>query len=155
MSESRNHWLHDFNTEFGVPDSRRRTVARALVSWWQAEGGATKCLPRCGNETDWNPWNTTLAVQGHSHDQPGNSIPVQVYDSRSVGMAASIETLREPRYDAIRHAILTPGVHSLTICRRIAESDWGTPLHPMVDVLADIQLRGMYDFYSSIVVYPS
>lgn len=155
MSEDRNHFLHDLNTGLGVPDSRRKTVAHALVSWWQAEGGATKCLPRCGNETDWNPFNTTLAVQDHSHNQPGNSVPVQVYDSRSVGLAATVQTLSEPRYAAIRAAILKPGGHAYTICKRIAESDWGTPLHPMVDVLADITQRGLWHDYADITVFPS
>ncbi len=155
MSETRNHFLHDLNTALGVPDSRRKTAGRALLSWWQAEGGATRGLPRPGQETDWNPFNTTLVVQGHSHPQPGNAIPVAVYDSRSVGLAATVETLSEPRYGAILLALRCPGLHALTICKRIAESEWGTPLHPMIDVLADITQRGLYDEYADITVYPS
>jgi hypothetical protein len=154
MNETRNSWLHDFNTELGVPDSRRKTVARSLVAWWQSEGGATRGLPRPGQETDFNPFNTTKVMPG-SHDQPGNSVPVQVYASRSSGMSATIQTLREPRYAAIRAAIMTPGVHARTICKRIAESEWGTPEHPMVDVLEDITKRGMYEDYADIAVYPS
>ncbi len=155
MSETRNRFLHDFNTAFGVPDFRRKTVARALVSWWQAEGGATKGLPSSGHETDWNPWNTTLVVQGHSHPQPGNPVPVQVYDSRSVGLAASVQTLKESRYSGIQAAIMGRGIHASTICFQIAASDWGTPLHPMIDVLADITQRGMYSNYADITVFPS
>lgn len=154
MSETRDHWLHDFNTTFGIPDFRRKTVARSLVSWWQAEGGATAGLPQAGLETDFNPFNTTLILPG-SHDQPGNTVPVQVYPSRGAGMSATILTLREPRYARIRAAMMGSHVHSITICKRIAASDWGTPLHPMIDVLEDITERGLYDFYADIPVYPS
>jgi hypothetical protein len=154
MSEIRNHWLHDFNTAFGVPDARRKTVARALVAWWQAEGGATRNLPRPGEETDFNPFNTTLPLNG-SHNQPGNSVPVQVYRTRSDGMAATLATLRESRYAAIRSACLTRGVHSRTICNAIVASPWGTPAQPMLAVLDDILLRGLYDSYAQIVVYPT
>ncbi len=153
-NEDRNHWLHDFNTEFGVPDSRRKTVGRALLSWWQAEGGATQGKPAPGLETDWNPWNTTLPRPG-SHGQPQNSVPVQVYATRFDGMQASILTLKEPRYLAIRTAMMKRGGHALTICTAIAASDWGTPLHPMIDVLADITLRNLWGDYADITVYPS
>src|SRR5436190_10289157 len=117
MSEDRNHFLHGMFDEWGVPTSRRKTAARAFMAWWQAEGGATSSADLHGaidpgEETDWNPFNTTLVVQGHSHNQPGNSVPVQVYDSRSVGMAATIETLNEPRYAAIKKAVMTPHVHA-------------------------------------------
>jgi hypothetical protein len=154
MAENRNDFLHDLNTKLGVPDSRRKTVARALLAWWQAEGGATKGLPRPGQETDFNPFNTTK-VWGNSHNQPGNSVPVQVYASRADGIAATVSTLSESRYDAIRAAIMKPGVHAQTICKRIAESSWGTPLHPMIDVLEDITQRGLWDDYANILVYPS
>ncbi len=160
MSESRQHFLHDLNSSLGIPDSRRKTVGRALLAWWQAEGGATSSVDlhgaiSPGQETDWNPFNTTLVVQGHSHNQPGNSVPVQVYDSRSVGIAATVETLSEHRYDAIRQAMMKPGGHSKTICKRIVESDWGTTEQPMYAVLDDIIKRGLWDNYADIKVYPS
>lgn len=154
MSENRNHWLDEFNTAFGVPNSRRKTVARALVAWWQAEGGATQGLPAPGRETNWNPFNTTLAKPG-SHDQPGNDVPVQVYATRFDGMEATIDTLKESRYAAVRAAMLTPGVHARTICKRIVDSPWGTPSQPMLAVLDDIQQRGLYWDYAGITVYPS
>src|SRR3954466_10969481 len=114
---NRNTWLHGFNSSLGVPDLRRKTVARALLAWWQSEGGATRDKPRPGQETDFNPFNTTK-VWGNSHPQPGNTVPVQVYASLGDGIEATLSTLRESRYDAIRHAILTPGVHARTICNR-------------------------------------
>lgn len=154
MSETRQHWLHDLNTELGVPDSRRKTAGRALLSWWQAEGGATRGKPAPGEETNYNPYNTTLPRPG-SHNQPGNSIPVQVYATRFDGLQATVLTLKEPRYAPILEALRTPGVHARTICNRIAASEWGTPLHPMVDVLEDIQKRGLWDQYAQIPVYPS
>ncbi len=153
MSETRNHLLHELNDRLGVPISRRKTVARAQMAWWQSEGGATKGLPRPGQETDWNPFNTTKPW-GHSWDQPGNSVPVQVYASREDGLAATVSTLQESRYDALMEAIMTPGVHSKTICKRIVESPWGTPEQPMYAVLDDIIHRGLYDSYN-LTVYPS
>jgi hypothetical protein len=163
MSEPLNDWLHDFHTRLGVPDSRRTVCARALVAWRQSEGGAVKGLPRrsgipegqvTGLETDFNPFNTTKPWGG-SHPQPGNSVPVQVYTSRENGMLATLSTIREPRYQNIRAAMMTPGVHARTICKRIVESEWGTTAHPMLDVLEDITKRGLYDFYASIPIYPS
>jgi hypothetical protein len=158
MSESRNHYLHDLNDALGVPLSRRKTVARAEMAWWQSEGGATSsedlhgAIPP-GHETDWNAFNTTK-VWGASHSQPGNSVPVQVYANRADGIAATVSTLREPRYADLMKAIMTPGVHAKTICKRIVESDWGTVEHPMYDVLDDIVKRGLYDSYN-LRVYPS
>lgn len=152
--ESRNAFLHDLNTALGVPDNRRKTVARALLAWWQSEGGATQGKPSPGQETDYNPFNTTLPLNG-SHNQPGNSVPVQVYRTRADGIAATVSTLKEPRYAAIREALMKPGGHARTICKRIDESDWGTPLHPMIDVLEDITQRGLWHEYADIKVYPS
>jgi len=158
VSEPREDLLHDLNTQFivkfGMPESRRATVGKATLSWWQSEGGATRCEPECGEETDFNPFNSTLVFNG-SHVAPGHDVPVQVYRSRSDGIAATVATLSASRYAAIRHAIVTPRVHALTICKAIAASDWGTSLHPMVDVLADITKRGLWHEYADIPVYPS
>jgi len=152
MTDTRQDFLHDLNTALGIPDARRKVVGKVLLAWWQSEGGATKGLPRAGWETDFNPFNTTLRVQGHSHDQPGNTVPVQVYDSRGVGLAATAETLSLPRYAPIIKAMKRKGVKARTIANRIIESDWGTAPHPFLDVLDDIN-RGLWDSYARIPVY--
>jgi hypothetical protein len=155
MPENRNHWLADFRGRLGVPDSRRVQFARACCAWWQTEGGATSAefVPSLdpGQETDFNPFNTTRVMPG-SHNQPGNSVPVQVYSSRESGMLATILTIRQANFSRILKRMFAEGVSAHGICVAIKESEWGTG-DLIFRVLEDITDRGLYWRYAGIPVY--
>lgn len=153
MTETRDHWLHDFFDELAIPAGRRKACARACIAWWQSEGGATFGLPWHGAETKWNPFNTTKKMPG-STNQPGNSIPVQVYPTRAVGMAATLSTIREGQYDTIRKKMKADGASAHAICKAIYLSPWGTG-QLIFAVLEDIVDRGLYWDYARKIVYPS
>jgi len=151
VRDDRNQYIHDVRVRLGIPDSRRTPVARAAMAWAQTEGGATFGKPWHGAETDFNLWNTTRVYNGSTR-QPGNSVPVQVYKSRSDGVTASVLTLSQSNMASILKAMKNPNASAHDICKAIYQSPWGTGTL-IFDVLHDIVASGMYEDYN-LLIYP-
>lgn len=85
---------------------------KALAAWAQAEGGSAK----------YNPFNTTQSAKGASNY---NSVGVKNYTSFQQGVASTIKTLKNGRYDAIIRS-LRAGKNPQAVASAIEQSPWGT-----------------------------
>ncbi len=99
------------------------TVA-ALVTWFEAEGGAGPQWGVAGNVADYNPLNTTRVWPG-SRPTPGNDPPVQAYPSWEVGIAATVATIDQPNMAPIA-AALRAGCDCAELAAAVAATPWGT-----------------------------
>jgi hypothetical protein len=103
-------FAHDLLGALRMPDTPENV--RAVTAWAAAEG------TRAAN----NPLATT-------HSMPGatsfNSVGVKNYSSYWEGIAATVATLRNGRYDAVL-AALSRGDDAVAVGRAVAASPWGT-----------------------------
>lgn len=96
----------------------------AMVAWCLAEGGHNE------NSADWNPLGTTITASTAGLDAGAvlrsiNSHGVKAYRSRADGLAATVATLRLPRYTAVV-AQLRANADPLAVSAAVAASGWGT-----------------------------
>ncbi len=88
----------------------------AIVAWERAEGG------NWNNSAKFNPLNTTQTAPGSISI---NGVGVQSYQSWSEGLDATVQTLRNGRYNAILNAL--NGTNPYTVAGAVGASPWGTP----------------------------
>lgn len=127
----REFWANAFLTRLGAPVTRHNRMV--MVVWMQSEGSPFA----------WNPLATTLKRPG---SQTMNSHGVQAYPSYSVGMDASVATIREPQYDKVVNRLMRNARPGRTL-EAIAASPWGTGGSLMSAVLTSAK-RGYYDDYA-------
>lgn len=89
---------------------------RAIVAWERAEGG------HWSNSARFNPLNTTQQMPS---SQSMNSVGVQAYTSWSQGIAATVQTLRNGRYEGVLVA-LRQGQCAPCVASAVGASPWGT-----------------------------
>ena len=108
----------------GAIESHPRPVAlNVLVAQMYAESGPARCDGIDG--AAYNPLNTTLPTAG-SQAKPWNDVPVQNYQTIADGIAATIATLRQTNFMAVRAALATEGMTGDDTADVIAASPWGT-----------------------------
>lgn len=107
-------WAHALLAKFGYPESADNVAA--IVAWERAEGG------HWHNTATYNPLNTTQEEPG-SHAM--NSVGVQAYTSWDQGLAATVTTLRNGRYEGILRALWI-GTCAPCIAAAVSLSPWGT-----------------------------
>lgn len=88
----------------------------ALTAWMTAEGGSAKA----------NPLNTTQPASGATDY---NTAHVKNYPTWSVGLGATLQTLRNGHYVAIL-AALQHGTSALNVLSAVQASPWGTSFAP-------------------------
>ena len=139
------------------PDWRHVGARRALVAWMGPESGWF--APCDGvNGAAFNPLNTTLALPGCTSKTPYNDVPVQNYLTYTCGVAATVATLKESRYDALRAVLLKPFVTGKTVLHAVADTDWGTfhnpdgtPNYANADAIYDTYLANRVKFNTVVV----
>lgn len=90
-----------------------------MTVWRQHEDG----------QAAWNPFNTTLNLPGST---PYNDVPVRNYPNRSLGLQATVQTLKDNRYSDIITSlknIQTPNDINKVI-NAINASPWGSKIYP-------------------------
>ena len=95
-----------------------------LNAWQLAEGGAG--IGKQSVPSLYNPLNTTLSYGGSSSIPGNGATPVQSYTSYGNGVVATVQTLSEPAYAAIRQA-LSSGASTSSFAQTVGASSWGTP----------------------------
>jgi hypothetical protein len=93
---------------------------RAIVAWERAEGG------HWSNSARFNPLNTTQQEPGSA---PMNSVGVQAYTSWDQGLAATVQTLKNGRYEGVLVA-LRQGQCAPCVASAVGASPWGTGRFP-------------------------
>lgn len=151
------------------PDLLHVGSRRALVAWMGPESSWTApCNGVPGQGARFNPLNTTLFVAGGTMPNTYNEEPgVQNYTSALFGAEAVAETLRQgfvtENYGPIIKALAKPGSTVKEILHRVAESNWGTFLHPdhtpnyvFADAIADTynHSRAQRKHFNSVLVGP-
>lgn len=101
-------------SQIGAPASQQNLVA--FSAWAQAEGGTAA----------WNPLNCTeINVPGHSRNDY-NAVPVQNYESFSIGVAATAKTLTNGLHNGPL-AALKAGNSAMAVAEAVtADGNWGT-----------------------------
>jgi hypothetical protein len=98
---------------------------RMLAAWVRAEKPPDAPL-------QWNnPLNTTLRTPGSTGS--ANSVGVQIYATPEAGVDANVQTMLEPPYAGVVHAIRTGDVAHFPSL--VGVSPWGTNGHLIADVL--------------------
>jgi hypothetical protein len=100
----------DLLVQLGMPQTPENM--RAVIAWQRAEG----------TRAAFNPLATTQRADGASDF---NSVGVKNYTSYAQGLAATVTTLRNGRYDEILAALLD-GTSSSRVADAVARSPWGT-----------------------------
>lgn len=110
-------WIADVLTGVGAPNCDNNRTA--MTAWQRAEGGYTN------NTATYNWLNTTeVNIAGHTNN-PINSYNVQAYETYEIGIAATVKTLTNGKYDAILGA-LRSCADPCTTAEAIVSSPWGT-----------------------------
>ena len=104
----------------GIP--RTKANVHAFVAWEAAEGG------HWNNSRDFNPLNTTLGSKDPSlypGATPGGAQgDIMSYTSWKQGIDATVATLKEGHYAALRQAL--QGSNAGAIAQAVVNSPWGT-----------------------------
>lgn len=111
-------------TGIGAPINQH-TVG-AMVGWMNAEGG------NWNNSATYNPLNTTLGAPGA---RPINSAGVKAYGSWGQGLAATLQTLKQPNMSGIVDAFRSSDPQG--IARAIGSSPWGTGAQLVAQTIGD------------------
>lgn len=106
----REGWSSDLLSALGLPATSENL--RALEAWVEAEGTSAA----------FNPLATTQNMPGATNF---NSVGVKNYASYGDGLAATVRTLTNGRYEGIL-AALARGTSSVDVARAVAASPWGT-----------------------------
>jgi hypothetical protein len=107
---ARRQFAVDLLAQLGMPQTTENV--RAVTAWQEAEG----------TRAAFNPLATTQRSDGATDF---NSVGVKNYTSYSQGLAATITTLRNGRYDEIL-AALRDGDSAMRVGAAVAASPWGT-----------------------------
>jgi hypothetical protein len=107
---ARRQFATDLLAQLGMPQTSENV--RAVMAWQEAEG----------TRAAFNPLATTQRSDGASDF---NSVGVKNYTSYSQGLAATVTTLRNGRYDEIL-AALRSGTSADAVAAAVARSPWGT-----------------------------
>jgi hypothetical protein len=107
---ARRQFAVDLLTQLGMPQTTENI--RAVVAWQEAEG----------TRASFNPLATTQRSDGATDF---NSVGVKNYTSYAQGLAATVTTLRNGRYDEIL-AALRDGTSAQRLADAVARSPWGT-----------------------------
>lgn len=100
--------------DIGAPVSVQNL--QACNAWEVAEGGTAK----------FNPWNTTQPMPGATpYNTFGNNEHVWNYPSATVGIQATVDTLRNGYYPHILNEFKV-GNNGLGVCEAVDASPWGT-----------------------------
>lgn len=107
-------WAHALLSRLGIKPNPANV--KALVGWAQAEGGHWK------NQARFNPLNTTQPAAGAGNT--GSQGNIKAYRSWQQGLDATVQTLRNGRYNGILQALRgnDPGA----VAQAIGRSPWGT-----------------------------
>lgn len=89
---------------------------KALTGWARAEGG------HFANDAKFNVLNTTQAMPGARNT--GSQGDIKVYRSWDQGLAATVKTLKNGRYDGILQALAAGDANG--VAHAIGASPWGT-----------------------------
>lgn len=96
----------------------------AMTTWMKFEGGGGGKATGLGvNSAMFNPLNTTLRTSGSTGSM--NSVGVQKYASYDAGLAATVQTLNNGRYNDII-AALRQGTSVAAVLGAVNASPWGT-----------------------------
>lgn len=106
----RTQWANDLLAQLGMPKTPENV--RALSAWAQAEGTSAK----------FNPLATTQSAAGATNF---NSVGVKNFTSYEQGLAATVKTLTNGRYEPIL-AALRSGDSAVAVGRAVEASPWGT-----------------------------
>jgi hypothetical protein len=106
----REGWSTDLLSALGLPVTSENL--RALEAWVEAEG----------TDAAFNPLATTQAMPGATNF---NSVGVKSYASYQDGLAATVRTLTNGRYEGIL-AALARGTSAVDVAHAVAASPWGT-----------------------------
>ena len=107
-------WAQALLTKLGYPVTHANVAE--LMSWEAAEGGGW------GNAA-YNPLNTT---QGASGATDYNSVGVKNYVSWQQGLTATVQTLKNGRYDTILEELKAGGPYSAQFGTIVSATPWGT-----------------------------
>jgi hypothetical protein len=111
-------WAAAFLSKAGI--SPNKYNVKAVSTWERYEGG------HWHNRAKYNPLNTTQKMD--DRDPSMNSSGVKIYESWDEGLQASVNTLNNGRYGAIRKALA--GGNDKDILNAISKSPWGTKNMP-------------------------
>lgn len=111
-------FIDDVLAGLSLPHGKIATLG--MLGWTAAESGTEPCDGMAGAR--YNPLNTTEPATGATDF---NSVGVKNYPSWTVGVAATIATLRLNYYTDIRHQLAT-ATTTKQIADAIAASPWGT-----------------------------
>jgi hypothetical protein len=111
-------FLIDVLTGIGISNPNKSQL-KFMTAWRQHEGG----------KAAWNPFNTTLNKENSSKY---NQVPVRNYSDRKTGLEATIQTLKNSRYDKVIKAINNIKQDSDIDTAMIAVNDspWGSKFNP-------------------------
>lgn len=104
-------WQKALLAKLGAPATAQNV--RFVNAWAQAEGGSAS----------FNPFNTT---QGESGASDYNSVGVKNYRSPQQGIAATVETLLNGRYNPIVSGLRSGHATAAQLATDVAHSPWGT-----------------------------
>lgn len=101
---------------------------KIIVGWENAEGGAGPQFGIPKNIAAYNPLNTTQPMTDPpSKDTPGNTPPVQAYNSWAQGLKATLITLLQPGvYTALVDMLQRGDATPTEAANTIGSSKWGT-----------------------------
>lgn len=116
-------WQKNILSNLGAPTSQNNI--QKLTAWNACEGNASG---KSGMGIN-NPFNTTLGKNDHSQyhslDVPGNTARVQVYPTLALGLQATVDTLKSPKYAAVVANLRNDGSAS-AFATAVGTSGWGT-----------------------------
>jgi murein DD-endopeptidase MepM/ murein hydrolase activator NlpD len=108
-------WATDFLSKLGKPTTEANI--NAVTTWMAWEGGHWK------NSAHYNPLNTTLETRNATGSM--NPVGVQRYASWEAGLDATLQTIRNGRYENIL-AALQAGNNPQAVFQAVNASPWGT-----------------------------
>lgn len=104
-----------------------------LVNAWQAAEGQWAATGKYNAVSSNNPLNTTLVTSGSSPlAQVSGNTYVQSYPTQQAGVAATVQTLNDPRYAQVVADLRTPGTSLAKFAADVGASGWGTDPNAIV-----------------------
>jgi hypothetical protein len=140
-AQTREQWIHDFLGVAGFPPYPANVDA--VAGWIVGEWGSYI------NRALWNPLDTTQEEPAGAPDSGDlNTVGVEHYADEVTGLAMTIKTLRNGRYDPIIHC-LSAGNDAEATVQAVADSPWGTGQGAVSGLR---QVRGNRAFYYDIPI---